>query len=127
MERFFFDWVIDEQFEDEKGVEGTLPRRSVAFLPFLPAMYRAALAKPTSVLVETVHALAFANYSRRLRDSDAATHAIKSYSAALNLLKQVILNPAAARKDETLISIALLGMYEVGCPEPSLWLHEMGG
>jgi hypothetical protein len=117
MERFFFDWVIEEQFVVDEGVEGLVPRRSVAFLQYLPMMFHAArAATPKSVLVEAVTALAFANYGQRLKNPEALTRALQSYCTALKLLKQLVLNPAAARKDETLVSIALLGMYEVGAP-----------
>jgi hypothetical protein len=114
MERFFFDWVIEEQYGDEESVEGKIPRKSIAFLPCLPEMFRAALKKPKSVLVESVTALAFANYGQRIKWPKALTRAIEAYSSALNLLKQVILSPATDRKDEILVSIVLLGMYEVG-------------
>jgi hypothetical protein len=120
MERFFFDWVIEEQFVADEGVEGLVPRRSVGFLQYLPMMFHAARATPKSVLVEAVTALAFANYAQRLKYPEALTRALQSYCTALNLLKQLILNPAAARKDETLVSIALLGMYEVGAPTVKL-------
>ena len=117
MKRFFFDWVIEDQLVADEAVESSMPRRSVGFLSFLPMMFfHAARATPKSVLVEAVTALAFANYGRRLKYPEALTQALKSYCTALNLLKQLILDPAGARKDETLVSIALLGMYEAGFP-----------
>jgi hypothetical protein len=101
LERFFFDWVIPP-----------IPANSpVTFFAFLPLMYRNT--KPGSVLAESVSALAFANYGQRMKNPEATAHAVQSYGNALGLLARAIGGAAGSKADETLLSVVLLGMYEV--------------
>jgi hypothetical protein len=84
-------------------------------------MYREAA--PGSVLAEAVAALAFANYGARFSSAESKQMAFRRCGNALNLLQRAIDSPIEALTNEIMISITLLGMYEVGA---CLHVHDSG-
>jgi transcription factor-like protein len=84
---------------------------TVGLLGFMPDLYFKS--KTGSLLSKAVLAVAYANYAQRFRAAGARKPAIASCTAALELLQAEMKSPADGRVDETLLSIILLGLYEV--------------
>src|ERR1700753_2075098 len=102
MARFFFDWTLKPDAVKKTGI---------SFLEYLPEFY--ANCDPESILSKTVKAVAYANYAQRFRVAEARAHAIENCTAALQKMQAEMKNPDLTKVDETLISMVLLGMYEV--------------
>jgi hypothetical protein len=99
VQRFFFDWAITSKGE------------TVGLLGFMPDLH--AGCKPGSLLSKAVKAVAYANYAQRFHAVEARQPAIANCTAALGILQTEMERPADDRVHETLLSIILLGLYEV--------------
>ena len=87
------------------------PEESRSLIEYLPALYSA---EPGSFPLKcTITATALAALSGKRYDPGmlAAAHAF--YSLALQETNEALRDPKSARSDETLISVVLLGFYEV--------------
>lgn len=106
LQRFMYDWVLSEP------VANGVPSGN-SFLLFLPGMY--ATAKLNSLLSKAVSAVAYGNYAQRYSSTEARRRAIAFYADALNAM-QTQLNDLSENGEVNgaLLSIFLLGIYEVG-------------
>lgn len=66
-----------------------------------------------SALTAAIVAVSLANINGRIRSSKIEGNGRKEYGAALKLTKEALEDPLDQKRDETLLAIYLLGMYEV--------------
>jgi hypothetical protein len=109
LERFFFDWSISDP----------IPKQTPdSFFPHLRMMFD--FAPNRSILREAALTLAYANYDARLVSPEATAHAIRHYEIVIPLLIELIQkvekSPNVLLTTQTMLSVILIGMYEVGAP-----------
>jgi hypothetical protein len=76
----------------------------------LPEIY--AKAPPDSALSATIVALGIASMSSSMKIPSLMLKANAKYAEALNLINSALRDPFAAKLDETLMVVILLGLYE---------------
>lgn len=104
-ERWVYDFVLSE-------TPATDPRDgSSALLDFVPEIYENAA--ENSCVKSSVRAVAFANYCWRYKNPEAQHWARKHAGKTLAILQQSIADGRKAASDETLLTVYLMGMYEV--------------
>lgn len=87
---------------------------AVGFLSFLPSMVtKAASSNEESGLVFTCHAISYAFIANDYRTPEARSRRSLAYGKALQVTNAALDDTIARVKDETLVSIWLLSMYEV--------------
>jgi hypothetical protein len=87
---------------------------AVGFLAFLPSMVtKAASSNEESGLVFTCHAISYAFIANAYRTPEARSRRSLAYGKALQITNAALDDTIARVKDETLVSIWLLSMYEV--------------
>ena len=80
------------------------------YLGFLPHLYKSSL--PDSCVHKSMNAVAKIHFVNRLKvDSKAETE--QQYGEALLAINAALRHPTDCLKDETLISVWMLGLYEV--------------
>ena len=90
-----------------------LSRPSKSMYDFLPAFYNND--NGNTALSCAVTALGLAGLSYRRNESCLLSAAKSMYSWALHLTNEALRDPATAVNDTTLVSVLLLGLYEVRC------------
>ena len=101
--RLFFDFVTQYP---QSAKEDT-----VGHMPFLPQMYRNCPSR--SVLEAATLTAAHANLSGRTRTSRVPEKGRKHYGLAVKLVKDALEHPIDRDRDETLLAVYLLCVYEI--------------
>jgi hypothetical protein len=83
------------------------------FLEFLPDLYQVSLGRPDSALPPALLALAYANYSKRVKTKDLMPLAMEYCNQAFHRLQIKVQQRLESDAEDTLIAIQLLGFYEV--------------
>jgi hypothetical protein len=84
---------------------------SRGLLDYLPALYRRA--PPEGILADAVIALGLVGIANANRDSTLLSKAILKYGATAQVISARLENVELAKRDDTLISVLLLGLFEV--------------
>lgn len=88
------------------------------YLSDLPNVYKKA--PPNSSLSTIVSCLGMAGLSSSKNAPGIMRSAASNYSSVLRSINASLIDPAEAKSDETLTTVLLMGLYEVGVPtEPS--------
>ena len=103
------------------------PSRSV--LDNLALVYRTRNIDDT--LTTALRAVSYASYAHSVRNTELTDISRFQYTRAIRLTNDALQNPDDAVKDTTLLSILILGMYEVltGCNQRSIqaWMEHVRG
>ena len=100
--RFIHDFVLERESK----------LAPLGYLEYLPEIYCSN--GPGSSVIPVIEAVALANFSKRCHcTSQVAATASAKYRVGLRLTSEALKDPVTMRKNETLLSCYLLGMYEV--------------
>jgi len=118
--RFFYDYCV--RFDP-------LLSHQAPFLGFITRVSQHTPEHPC--LKYSLAAASYANFAGRYRSKEATVAAVESYGAALKELSTEMASPSVSNIFETLVSICLLGMYElITTPEMSergSWIAHTDG
>lgn len=109
LSRAYQRWLYDFVIEETPGKAPDEPSDSL--MDFVPHMYENASEK--SSLKCVIRALALLNFSSRCNHSEAQILAAEYAGSALRSLGIAIADVTRAASDETLLTVYLMGMYEV--------------
>ena len=98
-----------------------LPRVRGYWTDDLPDLYTKA--SPTSLLAKTATALASSIIAIHPNFSHFRLLAIDGYTQCLRLVRKALKDPSLAKTDETLVSVIMLGTYEVRLKELNLFIR----
>lgn len=100
-------YCVPRLFSDYSSSSG------IAIYDALPAL---ASVSPATCYSHALNAVAVASSSGLLCQSGLLTRARASYGLAISNLQTAILDPKPLRDDSSLVTLFLLGFYEVSCP-----------
>lgn len=99
-------YCVPQLFSDYSSNSG------IAIYDALPAL---ASASPASCYSHALDSVAVASSSGRLYQPGLLTRARVSYGTAMSNLQRAIMEPEPLRDDSVLVTLFLLGFFEVGC------------